>query len=240
MNSCSKQILNLAIAVISCAFTASLYGLRDEDNQGRWTKPCEVGPDAVVPGFLVNMGPTGARGILKEQSYVVKYIFENSPAHGVLELDDEVYGANGETFGKHQFGRKVNGIEGPMQDLGLAIEDSEGSDGVLSLMVRRGGEEKVIEVQLEKLGRFSDTFPRDCKKTELLLGRAYKYLMDHPGGLDSQGRAVAALSMLSADDPEVFAAGKQMALDWNKPYGEDIWSWHLSFQSMTLAEYYLR
>lgn len=236
-----KTFLSRAvIAVASVFIMTSAHAIRDEDNQGRWTKPCEVGPDAVVPGFLVNMGPTGARGILKESAYLVKYIFEDSPAHGVLELDDEVYGANGKTFGKHNFGRKVNGIEGPLQDLGLAIEDSEGSDGVLSLMVRRNGEEKVVHVPLEKLGRFSDTFPRDCEKTRTLLDRAYKYLTAHPGGMDSQGRAVAALALLSSDDPEVFAAGKQMALDWNQPYDNDTWTWHLSFQSMTLAEYYLR
>lgn len=27
---------------------------------------------------------------------------------------------------------------------------------------------------------------------------------------------------------------------WNKPYDDDTWTWHLAFQSMTLAEYYLR
>jgi hypothetical protein len=236
----AQRILHFVIFGISIAFSASLYGIRDEENQGRWEKPCASGPDAVVPGFLVNMGPTGARGILQERAYVVKYIFEDSPADGVLELDDEVYGANGKTFAQHTFGRKVHGIEGPLQDLGLAIEDSEGTDGVLSLMVRRAGESKVVAVQLEKLGRFSDTFPRDCKKTRILLDRAYKYLIEHPGGLDSQGRAAAALALLSSDDPEVFAAGKQMALDWNKPYDNDTWSWHLSFQGMTLAEYYLR
>lgn len=234
------RFLSFVLIGISLACSTSLHALRDKENQGRWEKPCEVGPDAVVPGFLVNMGPTGARGILKEASYVVKYIFEESPADGVLELDDEVYGVNGKTFAKHQFGRKVHGIEGPLQDLGLAIEDSEGSDGVLSLMVRRAGEPQVVEVQLEKLGRFAATFPHDCEKTKILLDRAYKYLVAHPGGLDSQGRAAAALALLSSDDPEAFAAGRQMALDWNKRYDNDTWTWHLAFQSMTLGEYYLR
>jgi len=165
MNSVLYRALSFLLTGILLACPASLYALRDEANQGRWEKPCEVGPDAVVPGFLVNMGPTGARGILREASYVVKYIFEDSPADGVLELDDEVYGANGKTFGKHRFGRKVNGIEGPLQDLGLAIEDSEGGDGVLALMIRRAGASQVVEVQLEQLGRFADTFPRDCEKT---------------------------------------------------------------------------
>jgi hypothetical protein len=213
--------------------------LKDEDNQGRWTKPCTRGPDAEVPGFLVNMGPTGARGILKERSYVVKHIFAKSPAKGVLELDDEVVGANGKRFSAHTFGGGHHGLEGPLQDLGLAIEDSEGRDGVLQLMVKRGDKSLTLDVQLEKLGRFADTFPVDCKKTEILRDRAYKYLMDNPGELSSQGRCVATLALLSSDEARVFAAGKRMARDWDKPYDESTWSWHLGFQGITLAEYHL-
>ena len=84
------------------SFLGNAHAIKDPDNQGRWDKPCEKGPDAVVPGFLINMGPTGARGILKERSFVVKYIFKKSPANGVLEIDDEVYGANGKRFSAHQ------------------------------------------------------------------------------------------------------------------------------------------
>jgi hypothetical protein len=106
-------------------------------------------------------------------------------------------------------------------------------------MVERAGKKLDVEVQLEKLGRFADTFPVACEKTKVLKARAYKYLLDHPGGINSQGRCVATLAMLSADDPKVFAAGKRMALDWDKPYNESTWSWHLGFQGITLGEYYL-
>jgi hypothetical protein len=128
----------LPAACLSLLFAGSASALKDENNQGRWEKPCERGPDAVVPGFLVNMGPTGARGILKANSYVVKYIFDGSPAAGILKIDDEVTGANGKAFGTHTFGGRHHGLEGPLQDLGLAIEDSEGGDGVLRLTVKRG------------------------------------------------------------------------------------------------------
>jgi hypothetical protein len=229
--------------VLFAATFLSLTGIapaiKDPDNQGRWDKPCEKGPDAEVPGFLVNMGPTGARGILKERSYVVKHIFRKSPAAGVLEIDDEVVGANGKRFAAHTFGGQYHGIEGPLQDLGLAIEDSEGEDGVLKLMVKRGGQSIDVEVQLEQLGRFADTFPVNCPKTAILKARACEYLMDHPGELDSQGRCVATLALLSSDDRKAAAAGERMALDWNKPYDATTWSWHLGFQGITLAEYNL-
>lgn len=223
---------------VSLALALDALALKDEDNQGRWNQPCTNGPDAEVPGFLVNMGPTGARGILKERSYVVKHVFRKSPAAGVLELDDEVVGANGKKFSAHTFGRG-HGIEGPLQDLGLAIEDSEGRDGVLKLMAKRGDKTLELDIQLEKLGRFADTFPVNCKKTEILKERANKYLMDNPGGLASQGRCAATLALLSSDEARVFAAGKRMARDWDKPYDESTWSWHLGFQGITLAEYHL-
>ena len=215
--------------------------IKDENNQGRWEKPCTMGPDAKVPGFLVNMGPTGARGILTKDSYIVKYVFPKSPAAGVLEIDDEVYGANGRKFPQHTFGGAniKTGLEGPLQALGLAIEDSEGEEGVLELMIKRGGETMKVDVQLEKLGRFSDTFPVNCAKTDLLKERAYKYLIDHPGGLDSQGRCVAILSMLGSDDPKIAREGKKLALEWNKPYNKTTWAWHLGFQGIVLAEYHL-
>ena len=213
----SHPATTFVVAAVSLGFSGHALALKDAGNQGRWDVPCKAGPDAEVPGFLVNMGPTGARGTLKERSYVVKYVFDKSPAKGVLQLDDEVYGANGKKFSAHVFGGGQHGIEGPLQDLGLAIEDSEGGDGILNLMVERGGEKLEVKVQLEKLGRFADTFPVDCKKTEILKERAYNYLLDHPDGIDSQARCVAILSMLSSDDSKVFRAGKKMALDWNQP-----------------------
>ncbi|MBK1854855.1 hypothetical protein JO972_07780 [Verrucomicrobiaceae bacterium 5K15] len=226
---------------LSLSLASPALAVKDETNQGRWETPAKEGPDAEVPGFLINMGPTGARGILKESSYIVKYIFKKSPAAGVLEIEDEVYGADGKKFGSHVFGgTNINrGLEGPLQDLGLAIEDSEGEDGVLELMVKRGGEKLKVQVQLEQLGRFADSFPVDCPKTKILQERALKYLVDHPGGLDSQGRCVATLAMIASDDSKISRVGKKMALDWNKPYDDGTWSWHLGFQGIALSEYHL-
>ena len=222
--------------------TMAAWAVKDEENQGRWEKACKIGPDAEVPGFLINMGPTGARGILEKKSYVVKHIFSGSPADGVLELEDEVYGANQKTFSEHTFGgTSINiGMEGPLQDLGMAIEDSEGEDGVLELMIRRGGKKLEVKVQLEQLGRFSDTFPVNCQKTEILQERALQYLMDNPGGIDSQARCVMILAMLASEDSKITRAGKKLALEWNQPYGPQTWAWHLGFQGIALAEYHLQ
>ena len=228
-----------AIGLVSTALTLPSSAIKDAENQGRWEQPCQTGPDKEVPGFLINMGPTGARGVLKEKSFVVKYLFSKSPAKGVLELEDEVYGANGKRFAAHTFGGRAHGIEGPIQDLGLAIEESEGADGVLELMVKRAGENIKVAVQLEPLGTFSETFPVDCEKTKILRERANQYLIENFSGVSSQGRCVATLALLSSDDAKERAAGKKMALDWNKPYNETTWAWHLGFQGIALSEYHL-
>lgn len=239
MNHRIHSLCRLFVASVTLLAAGQAFALRDANNQGRWEKPAERGPDAEVPGFLINMGPTGARGVLTKQSYLVKHIFKGSPADGILKLQDEVVGANGKEFSKHLFGGRNNGLEGPLQDLGLAIEDSEGGDGILKLLVKRGEETLTVDVELEKLGRFADTFPLDCGKIKILRDRANRYLIANPDELNSHGRCIAALALLSSDDPEILAAGKRMALDWNKPYNETTWSWHLSFQAITLAEYHL-
>ena len=234
------RLLASCIALSTASITSS-HAIKDEENQGRWEKPAKTGPDKEVPGFLVNMGPTGARGILKKNSYIVKYIFKKSPAHGLLKLDDEVYGANGKKFNSHTFdGPNINrGLEGPLQDLGLAIEDSEGEDGILELMVQRGAEKLTVKIQLEKLGRFADSFPVDCQKTKILQERALQYLTDNPGEIDSQGRCIATLALISSDERKFASEGKKRALEWNKPYNDATWAWHLGFQGIALAEYHL-
>lgn len=159
--------------------------IADADNLGQWTKPTDIGPDKAVPGFLMNLGPTGARAILKEQSFVVKYVFEKSPAHGRLQIDDEITGANGKPFSRHTFGKFYgmgfeHGIEGPIMDFGTAIEDSEGKDGTLALDVLRAGKPIVVDLKLEAIGRFSLTYPKICAKSTLLAKRAMDYLLAHP------------------------------------------------------------
>ncbi len=110
---------------------------------------------------------------------------------------------------------------------------------MLQLAVKRGAENLTVNVQLEKLGRFADSFTEDCAKTRTLRERAYQYLVDHPGGIDSQGRCVQVMAFLSSNDPKFQDVGRKLALDWNKPYSDKVWSWHLGFQGIVLGNYHL-
>jgi hypothetical protein len=230
------------IAIIGALlWTTDAFAVRDEDNQERWEKPVGNGPDKDVPGFLVNLGPTGARAILKSKSFVVKYIFKGTPAAGRLKLNDVIVGVNGKEFAPHTFGGRSVGYDGPMMDFGLAIEEAEGYDGTLTVNVKRNGQPMAVQIPLKAIGKFSKTFPINCKKSDLLKQRAYKYLMTHPDSWRgmAHSRSSVGLAMLSSGVPEYEAAGKQMILGWNRAPNFGAWTWPLAYQSMTLAEYYL-
>ena len=170
--------MSLAAILIPLVAAQPASAIVDPDNQGRWTKPTDKGPDKEVPGFLVNLGPTGARAILKESSFVVKHVFAGSPADKQLQIDDEITGVNGKPFTKHIFGKCYGmkydvGYEGPIMDMGNAIEDSEGRDGTLKLDVIRDGKPVAVDVKLPAIGRFSDTYPHNCPKSRKLAARCH-------------------------------------------------------------------
>ena len=120
----------LSLVILGLA-SADLFAI-EKNNRDRWTTPVKKGPDKEVPGYLVNLGPTGARGTLESKSFTVKYIFADSPAVGKLQLDDVITGVNGNAFQvEHRFGHHLTrmkkfpnvGYEGPLMDFGNAIEE---------------------------------------------------------------------------------------------------------------------
>ena len=201
----SSPMMMLAGILASLLLAESGWAIVDADNRGQWTKPTRKGPDKEVPGFLVNLGPTGARAILKERSFVVKYVFPKSPAHKKLEIDDEIIGVNDKGLTtKHIFGKYYGmgyevGYEGPIMDFGNAIEDSEGRDGVLKLTIVRKGKEMTVNVRLPAIGRFSKTYPLQCPKSDKLVADAVQYLLKHTKDFGPQchKKGTAGLALLS-------------------------------------------
>ncbi|HYG74320.1 MAG TPA: DUF6288 domain-containing protein, partial [Planctomycetota bacterium] len=218
-----------------------VLAIKDKDNQNRWTTPVGIGPDKEVPGFLLNLGPTGARGILTEKTFVVRYVFPGSPADGKLRLNDVIAGAFGKPFSAHTFGGGQHGYEGPIMDMGQAVEAAESKDGKLVLNVQRGSETLSVTVDLEPLGAFSPTFPVKCKKSEILRERALKYLAEHQESWQqpSHAKAAIALALLSSGNSQYEAVGKKIVMGWNKNPDSNTWTWHVSYQLITLCEYYL-
>ena len=137
-----------------------------------WDARTKVGPDAAVPGWYINLGLTGDRAKLTPddpKALQVMYVFEGTPAFGKLQKGDRIVGANGHPFvTPHKFGYGMGkfGYEGPMMDLGNALEESQGKlGGRLVLDVVRGGEDRKVEMRLTtKYGAYSPTYPFHCRR----------------------------------------------------------------------------
>lgn len=236
--------LRPTLALACLVLTQNASAIVAADNLGRWTKPTKIGPDKEAPGFLVNLGPTGARAVLKETSFVVKYVFADSPANGQLKLDDEITGIDGKKFAKHTFGKCYGmaynvGYEGPIMDFGNAIEDSEGKDGTLNLDVLRDGKPIPVTVKLKPIGRFSDTFPLNCKKSDLLATQAIDYVLNHKKdyGNEVHEKGMIGLALLARGKMQ---EAEKLAMSWNEMPDEKLWTWYPSYQCIFLSEYYLK
>jgi len=151
-----------------------------------WDKlTTKIGPDAAVPGWYINLGITGARAMITKEeptSLLVMYVFKDTPAFGKLQNGDKIVGANGHPFvTPHKFGYGMGkfGYEGPMMDLGNALEESQGKhDGKLELEILRAALKQKVELQLTtRYGSFAANYPFDCKKTDLILKETYAYLL---------------------------------------------------------------
>jgi len=223
-----------------------------------WDKlTTKVGPDAEVPGWYINLGITGTRAMITPEeptNLLVMFVFKDTPAFGKLEKGDKIIGANGKAFvTPHKFGYGMGkfGYEGPMMDIGNALEESRGKrSGKLVLDVLRGARKLKAEVPLTtKYGSFSETYPFDCRKTDIILKETCTYLLKEqkPDGTWS-GRphinAFAALALLGSGDkaylPAVKKAMEAMARSTNGKiqYG-GLPCWQYGLYGIALSEYYL-
>lgn len=244
----THKLPRLSLLLISLVSLSGMkLGAIEENNRGRWNEPTKEGPDKEVPGYLVNLGPTGARGTLESKSFTVKYLFKGSPADGLLQIDDVITGVNGKAFEvEHRFGHHLTrmkqfpeiGYEGPIMDFGNAIEDSEGKDGKLTLSVKRGEKLLDVVIQLEAIGRFSETYPRKCEKSALLAKRATNYLSGHPylQNEECHAKCLSGLALLAAGKTEEV---KKLVDSWNTIPKKGVWVWPASYQCILLSEYYL-
>ena len=239
----SRLRFTILLFLLSCIQSGAI----EKDNRGRWEKPVGSGPDKDVPGYLINLGPTGARATLESNSFTVKYLFKGSPAAELLKLDDVITGVNGEPFETpHTFGHHMTrmkkfpdvGYEGPLMDFGNAIEDSEGRDGKLKLSVTRDGNPIEVVIPLKAIGTFSRTYPYNCPKSILLAKGASDYLTGHEYITRDKchAKCMSGLALLVAGKLD---EAKKLAHSWNQKPRDGIWVWPVGYQCIFLSEYYL-
>lgn len=215
--------------------------------------------------WLLNLGPTGIRARIYPDNpnrLVVKYIFQdkNSPAKGLIHAGDVIVGANGKKFKtSHRFGRNLRGgggWDGPMMELAGHLEDSQGKDGSLELIVWPAGvkgAEKIVSIQLKPLGRFASSFPYNCSRSDQMLEELCDFMvMDYRsdnwkkanvfyGGAHGHAHQLLALmaSGLSKYDRII---KDNIAKYHGRRYdpgagGFQMWNW--GYDSIVMGEYYL-
>jgi len=208
------------------------------------------------------MGPTGIRVLMTQEQpnyFKVEKVEEGSPAAGLLEANDVVVGANGKVMDVPQNFHFFVSQAGPVQEMAKLIEDSQAKAGKLELIVWPGGnsaKQKTVTVNVEVLGRFSPTFPYNCKRSDLML----KKLRDHIVSLSKTDKdfskmphayTACILSLMGTDDPKYqkvvngfFKSYYDKRYDaangsGNKSVGGDMATWWNINDSVLLGEYYL-
>lgn len=215
--------------------------------------------------WLLNLGPTGIRARIypdKPKHLVVKYVFQDtkSPAKGLVNIEDVIVGANGRKFTtEHRFGRNLpggGGWDGPMMELAAHIEDSQGKDGILSLAVWPLGDsanESEVKVQLRAVGRFSESFPYECARSETMLGELCDFLVDeyksdvwkNPGtfGGGPHTNAHSILALMASGDRKYDRLIKDYMVAYHgktyDPAGGGFQMWNWGYDGIVMGEYYL-
>lgn len=220
---------------------------------------------AIGPAWLLNLGPTGIRARIypdKADQLSVKYVFQDgkSPAKGLVEIGDVIVGANGSKFKtSHRFGRNLpggGGWDGPMLELAAHLEDSQGSDGVLKLIVWPQGDrsnETEVPIQLEVRGRFADTFPYNCARSEAMLEELCDFIVadyesDHwkkgnafYGGPHNEAHQMLALMASGLPKYDRLIKDNISRYYGNRydPTAGGFQTWRWGFEGIVMGEYYL-
>jgi hypothetical protein len=220
--------------------------------------PSQVPPDltqsnTVDRSLTYNLGPTGLRGWIytraasnldasqgrtttASRQILVTHVGTNSPASGVMEVNDVILGVNGKPF-----------ADDARKSLGQAITEAETTEnrGVLKLVRFRAGKTENVQLKLRVMGSYSATAPYDCPKSKLILAEACKALENEKMEQNLWG-AVNGLALLSTGKAEYLPKVQEFARKMGSPtlklelkegMGMVVWDW--GYKNLFLCEYYL-
>ncbi|MHC4939973.1 MAG: DUF6288 domain-containing protein [Planctomycetota bacterium] len=243
----------MRIRIFAALFLAtSLSFALSKNIEKVYERTTNVGPDKEVGGWFINFGRTGARAKLlpaEPTKLVIAYVFPRTPASKALAVGDRIVGVNGKRFAtphKFGYGMDVFGYDGPLKDLGEAMEQ-----GPITVTVERG--QTTFEARLKlsaKDAAFSKTYPFDCPKSARILKASLRYLAERqkPNGTWHNRPHIntfATLALMASGDkryrPHVkksvqAMAADTMAVDKRGRYN----GWHYGFAGIVLGEYYLQ
>jgi len=244
--------LLLAAAAAAPAFAIQVHYYGDG---GPWNQRASSGPDAQVPGWYYNLGPTGIRVELDDAyptHLVVRYVFAGSPAAGQVEVGDHIVGVAGQRFERphrNGYGTEVFGPEGPILDFANALEASQSSEtkGSLALALLRAGKSMHAELAVDRSqGAFAAAYPTDCAKSAAVLAHLLPYLREQQREDGSFGNEIldtfAPLALLANPNEENLAAVERNArfhASTTRPEDQgDLINWRYMSAAIVLCEYY--
>jgi hypothetical protein len=183
------------------------------------------------------LGPTGARGWMyawkhtaDARQILITEVAKDSPADGILEIDDVILGINHKTFSKDariQFGRAVTRAE------------QEASGGILKLTRWRSGQIEDVAVKIPVMGSYSATAPFDCQKSTKIFERGCEWMAKRGLERVSIPNSINALALLASGKQayqSLLSNYAKMVADYQVgPFA----TWHYGYAIMFLAEYVL-
>jgi len=195
-----------------------------------------------------NLGATGAEGWIwaiphkttegATQVYITQ-VKPGTPAEGVLKVGDVVVGAFGEAFtwdARKEFAQA------------LAKAETKEHGGKLELMVWHEGVTRTATVPMKVMGRYSDTSPYDCAKTERIVDDAVthfkKYGLENlPPDVGRQPNKsiyplVNALGLLATGRDDVLPLVREKVEAIKLEYPSDH-TWTSGYRLVLLTEYHL-
>lgn len=194
-----------------------------------------------------NLGPTGLRGWIytrpanfresqqgrtttASRQILVTHVGKDSPADGVMKVDDVILGVGGKLF-----------ADDARQTFGRAITEAE-KNGVMKLTRWRGGKTEDVMLKLRVMGSYSATAPYDCPKSAHIFADACKALEKEKLEPNWNG-AVSGLALLATGNPEYLPRAKDLAmqivsqaLKIELRNGVVVWDW--GYKNVFLCEYY--
>jgi hypothetical protein len=182
---------------------------------------------------ITEFGPVGMSLDLLKPNFIIriKAIEPGSPAEktGQLKPGMIIHSINGE---------KLADID-PRIQLGNMITKAEAADGKMTMVVsdKPDGPTREVVVQLQALGKYSETWPLDCPKSDKIVRQFADYLTKEDA---NKGFAeIGMLFLLSTGDDKYLPTVREWAHKVAKQKAGG-YAWHIGYGRIALAEYYLR
>jgi len=192
-----------------------------------------------LPGRLqMTVLPVGITGayVVEAQEHnelLVVHVLDDSPATGVLKLDDIIVGANGRLF---------TDAEDPRPELGNALCESQSPQlgGMLTLQIVRDRKPINVKIDLGSTLGYSDTWPYNCKKSKQIRKAALDFVMSrYPWHRYDFWTPTFLLA--SGDEAALELARRHLCAGLKDRYeeGTGASAWVGGYQLINLCEYYL-